>query len=234
MKSALCTLLIALLVTACIKTDVTPVIDNANPDWIRLTVPSGGEALNVAGNLDSTLFVATMFLIYRTSDQGRSWTMVRDRKGGPSGVIMRNDTVFLLANRLSSPTVKTASDVTEFSTDMGETWQKYQYRASGEPTKVLNRAEATNGSTYVIKENSTPIPNSPSAYVNPSTLLRESQNGTTPVAFPFKHIITAIQLDATNRLYVTASGEHIPETNRIRSGDFNKPAYLYISKRAFP
>ncbi len=234
MKSILFALSMVLLVTACTKPEITSNIDNADPDWIRLTVPSGGETLTVAGNLDSTLFVSTMFLIYRTTDQGRSWKMVRDRKGGPSGVLMRNDTLFLLSNRWNTTTAQLASNATEFSTDQGETWQRYWYRTSGEPTKILNRAKAPDRSVYVIKENTTPVPNSSSRYINPSTLLRVSSTDSIPVTFPFKHVITAIQLDANNRLYVTVYGKHIPETNRILSSDFDKPAYLYVSKRPLP
>ncbi len=230
MKAIFLLISTGLLLVACAKTDLTPGIDNSNLDWIRLTVPSGGETMNIAGNLDSTLFVATMFMVYRTTDQGRSWTMIRDRKQGPTGVLVSKDTLILMGGRQGNQRAISAS---EYSLDEGKTWRNYYQVNSRFPGKVLNQAEAPDGSTYIVKENSTPI-NSTSAYINPSTLLRESKNATTEVTFPFKHIITAIQLDSKHRLYVTVSGEHVPETNRIISGDFTKPAYLYISKRPLP
>ncbi len=229
MKSFFFFLLTSLALAACVDTatSVTP----ADPDWLRLEIPSGGEARQVAGDLDGTLFVATTFEIYKTSNRGKSWELIRRRHYGPQGIILRHDTLWNVTNGGGTPQQKFVYDrYADYTVDGGKTWQKDM-----NPTELrlqINAASATDGTVYTIRENSTPKAEDPlSAYVNPADILRQTAEGTTLLALPFRHGINALHLDSRNRLYVAVYGTHVPETNRILSSLTESPAVVYVSRR---
>ncbi|MGF7216808.1 hypothetical protein GGR92_002975 [Spirosoma lacussanchae] len=225
-------LLISLALAACVDTDTS--VTSADPDWLRLEIPSGGEARQVAGGLDSTLFVATTLEIYKTSNRGKSWELIRRRHHGPQGIILRQDTLWNVTNRGGPPQQTFVYDrYADYTVDGGKTWQKDK-----NPTELrlqINAASATNGTVYTIRENSTPKTEDPSsAYVNPAGILRQTAGQTTLLALPFRHGINALHLDSKSRLYVAVYGTHIPETNRILSSPTESPAVIYLSRRPQP
>ncbi len=234
MKSFFSVVVVGLLVAACTQRDRSAVLPE-DPNWIRLEAPTGGQAMDVAGSIDSVLFVATMFDIYKTSDAGKSWVRIRSDHVGPQGLYLRRDTLWRLTNRGGTPAVKTVSGrFAEYTADGGKTWKKDTN--SVELQRQINSVKAPAGTVYTVKENATPIPNTiGSAYVNPSDINRRAENGNTQlVAFPYKHIITSLLLDSKSRLYVAVSGTHIVETNRIYSCPDDAPSVVYVSRNSLP
>lgn len=234
MRSFLSAVVVGLTVIACTKTDRSAVVPK-DPNWIRLEAPTGGEAMDVAGRIDSVLFVATTYDIYKTSDAGKSWERIRSEHTGPQGLYLRRDTLWRLTSRGGTLAVKTISGrFSDYTADGGKTWKKYT--SSVELRRQTNSVTAPGGTIYTVKENATPIPNSVgSAYVNPSDISRQTANGDRQlVAFPYKHVITSLLLDAKNRLYVAVSGTHIVETNRIYCCPDDAPSVVYVSRNPLP
>lgn len=233
MKSISIALISGLLLTACLKNDTKTIVPD-DPDWIRLEAPTGGEALDVAGNIDSTLFVATTFKVYKTANQGKTWEMIRERTIGPHGVFVRKDTLWVLMGRGGTNKDRYVfGTLADYTVDGGKTWQKYGNR--NELRKQINSVKAPDGTTYAVKDNVTPFsPASSDGYVNPSDIVKQAGGSSGLLRFPFKHTISSLQLDAKNRLYVSVSGTHIPETNRIYCCPRELPSVVYVSKRPLP
>ncbi|MVM29580.1 hypothetical protein GO755_06015 [Spirosoma sp. HMF4905] len=216
------------------KTDskvVTPGIPE-DPDWIRLEAPAGGEAMDVAGNIDSVLFVSTMFKIYKTTDQGKTWDIIWSGNTGPNPVLIQKDTLWHLKGIVTSVTkansIKTVQTITpkEYSLDAGKSWNAINGHA--ELGRQINRIKASNGTIYSIKENST------NSTVNPSEITKQTATSLIPVRFPFKHTISSLLLDSQNRLYVAVSGTYLPESNGIYCCPRDLPSVVYVSKRPLP
>lgn len=233
-KSFFSAALVGLIVVACTKTDRSAVLPK-DPNWIRLEAPTGGQAMDVAGSIDSVLFIATTYAIYKTSDAGRSWERIRSDHTGPQGLYLRRDTLWRLTSRGGTPAVKTISGrFAYYTVDGGKTWK--QDTNSVELRRQINSVTAPEGTVYTVKENATPIPNTiGSAYVNPSDIERQAKHGNSRlVAFPYKHVITSLLLDSKNRLYVAVSGTHIVETNRIYCCPDDSPSVVYVSRNPLP
>ena len=123
MKSFFSAALVGLIVVACTKTDRSAVLPK-DPNWIRLEAPTGGQAMDVAGSIDSVLFIATTYAIYKTSDAGRSWERIRSDHTGPQGLYLRRDTLWRLTSRGGTLAVKTVSGrFAEYTADGGKTWK---------------------------------------------------------------------------------------------------------------
>lgn len=229
MKSAFTAFFTGLLLASCMTTDKSVTPDD--PDWIRLEAPTGGEAMDVAGNLDSTLFVATNYKVYKTTNQGRSWEVIRSSHYGPVGLYAKRDTLFILMQRYGNK--KVAERYPDYTVDGGKTWRRYPNAT--EFSRPINQVQAPDGTTYTVKENSTPMSaSSNSAYVNPSDIRKDVVSVQGQIRFPFKHTITSLLLDSQNRLYVAVSGTHVPETNRIYCCPEELPSVVYISRRPLP
>lgn len=231
MKSSIVALLTGFLLSACVKTD-TKIAVLEDPDWIRLEAPTGGEATDVAGNIDSTLFVATMFKIYRTTNQGKTWDVVWSDNTGPNAVLIKNDTLWHMRSIITSSKTVYTDNASDYSLDAGKTWKSYQWKPGNSyltTKRQINQVEAADGTRYLIKENV-----APDSYVNPSDIIRQTGNSQSQLRFPFKHVISSLLLDSKNRLYVAVSGTHIPETNRIYCCPRDLPSVVYVSKRPLP
>lgn len=233
MKS-LCTLFIcSLLLTACLNNDTQPAAPD-DPDWVRLAAPTGGEALSVAGNIDSTLFVATTFDIYKTANRGKTWELIRKGTVGPHGVYVKQDTLWALMGYGGTNKDRFVfGRFADYTVDGGKTWQPY--RNPVELKKQINSVRAADGTSYTIKENVTPFtPGQPDGYVNPSEITKQLNGASTLVRFPFKHDIRALHLDTRNRLYVAVAGTYTPENNGIYCCPRELPSVVYVSRQALP
>ncbi len=233
MKPFLIALTSSLLLTACLNND-TKQVTPEDPDWIRLEAPTGGEAMDVAGNIDSTLFVATTFEVYKTTNRGSSWELIRKDNLGPHAVYVKRDTLWVLLGRGGTGEAHYVfGTFANYTVDGGKTWQKYQNRT--ELKKQINSVKAPDGTTYTIKQNVTPYsPGSSSGYLNPYDITKQTNGSSSLVSFPLKHGINALQLDASNRLYVAVYGSHVPETNRIYCCPRELPSIVYVSRRPLP
>lgn len=90
----------------------------------------GGQAMDIAGSIDSVLFVATIFNIYKTSDAGRSWERIRSDHVGPQGLYLRRDTLWRLTSGGGTPNVKMVSGrFADYTVDGGKTLEAvHQFR----------------------------------------------------------------------------------------------------------
>lgn len=228
MKSVFITLLIGLALSACARTDTRIDLPD-DPDWIRLEAPQDGEAMDIAGAIDSTLFVATAYHIYKTSNQGKTWESVWSGSQGVFGVIVQKDTIFIMRARSNNPSHQQYAVVSpsDYSTDGGKTWHTYQDRF--QLKRQVSPVSTAPDITYSIKVNI-----ASDGYVNPSDIIRWVGNGQRVIRFPFKHDINSLHLDAKNRLYVAVSGTWVPETDRIYCCSRELPSVVYVSRKSLP
>lgn len=231
MKSALIILLSILLLTACVKTDTKTVVPE-DPNWIRLEAPTDGEAFDVAGNIDSAIFVGTVTKLYRTTNQGKTWDVIWSGSSGPNAVLIRKDTLWhmrgiVTQGNFGSPT-KTVRTINpgNYSLDGGDTWKTAQGYPEFE--RQINRVVANENTVYVVRDNAT------NSLVNPSDILKQTGNSQTTLPFPFKHIINSLMLDQKNRLYVAVSGTYTPENNGIYCCPRELPSVVYVSRQPLP
>ncbi|HEX8349445.1 MAG TPA: hypothetical protein VF598_05770 [Hymenobacter sp.] len=250
MKSLLLLLSVALLAASCSKTEVEviPSVPPApkDPDevenvkWARLKLPSDSptdQVYAVAGDLDKTLLVATQTKVYASSDGGKKWKESKNFQAPVPYLLQRNDTVF--AFRFTKGGVmygeRTAFEVSDITIDYGKTWietqklpQRKKYLKMEQPTGRVQVA----GSTYYIKANIAPPPNStPIA----SDLIRITGTEQTILTLPSRHYLNNLHLDAQNRLYVAASGLTFDEkTGEPIQPKDNKQVILYVSRKPLP
>lgn len=231
----------ALLATACQKKDPISPTEPADPDWIKLEIPTnwgGDEAYSVVGDIDKTLLVATATQLNATSDGGKTWRVLKVFNRSMYGLLLRQDTLFALESMVTRQGERVALVADQFSTNFGQTWMYsingdyYRLRAISQP---FGRIEAA-GITYRTHPNTTPIPNSSSQYVIASDLLRTDATGQPQaLRLPARHYLNNLHLDGQNRLYVTASGLRFDESaSTTASAKSGKSAVLYISRRPLP
>ena len=233
-------LLSALIVLSCADNDPTPAVDEQDPDWIRLEIPSGREAYAIAGDIDKTLLVTTWTKAYYTSDGGKTWHESKNFDGPAPGLLVRNDTTFALqASGYNAAGSKVATHGMYFTADYGKSWKNYYQYYNGPALYAIHPiglALATTGTVYKIRENLTPVsPSSASSYINPSEILKEDAAGQQLIRFPFKHKLINLHLDQNNRLYVAASGGTYQEKNNtFVCCSADKPAIVYVSRKPLP
>ena len=251
MKSLLLLLSVALLAASCSKTEteVVPGVpgDPKDPEevedikWAKLKVPSDSptdQVYAVAGDLDKTLLVATQTMVYTSSDGGKKWQQSKNFQGPVPGLLQRNDTVFAFRSTKGGAMYgeRTAFEVDYFTTDYGKTWvetkklpQHKKYSRMEQPT---GRVQAV-GSTYYIKANMAPPPNSGNSLA--SDLIRLTGTEQTVLTLPGRHYLNNLHLDAQNRLYVAASGLAFDEkTGEPIKPKEKKQAILYVSRKPLP
>ena len=232
--------MVLLLLAACSKKDTEDVQPESvdTPDWYVLKSPDARPIEGVAGDLDGTLVISTMFHIYQTKDRGRTWQLSDYQdKQGIMGFGVVQDTLLALraTSGASLPTSNEYAILPELaSLDQGATWVRYHDHRhyNGPMLKVSrNRALAPSGTEYHIEYRLTPTaPNSGSSYVETIGITSTVGNR---LSLPQRHTITSLSFDAKARLYVTASG--------ALCGTLEKFAYcgaanglLYISKKPQP
>lgn len=207
-------------------------------DWYILRAPEAREIVAVTGDLDGTLLLTTAFNVYRTTDRGATWTTTRPSNLGIFGFLTRRDTVFTLTTgrgALADTTTIYAQHPTDYTTDQGRTWQRYQYTSSSasffEAKVPLNRVRTPSGTTYYVATEREPTaPNSSSFYV-----LNKGIDGPSGrvLNLPQTHQVRSLYLDKQARLYVAASAPMCGQgKNFTFCGEQN--GLLYISKKPLP
>lgn len=246
MKKLLYCSCLLFIAAACQKKDaeVKP-LEAEDADWIKLEVPSpiptDDLAYAIAGDLDKTLLVSTKFMVYATSDRGKTWQISKNSQGPVPLLLERNDTIlaFRHASNIESFGEGMARDIHSFTTDYGKTWfdtsrlpaQQYiRYRDTQHPAGRVQ----VNGAAFSVKGNTKAGPNvTSSRVVVASDLLRTDGSGqATDVRLPARHFLQGLHLDAQNRLYVGASGQRFDEV----TGDYinptvGGPAVVYVSRK---
>jgi len=236
-KNKILPFMAVLLLAACSKKDAEAVRPEPadTPDWYVLQSPDARPIESVAGDLDGTLVISTMFHIYQTKDRGRTWQLSDYQdKQGILGFGVVQDTLLALRSTTgaSLPTSTEYAILPEFaSLDQGATWVRYHdHRHYNGPMLLVarNRALSPSGTEYHIDYRLTPTaPNSGSSYVETIGITSTAGNY---LSLPQRHNITSLSFDARARLYVTASA--------ALCGTLEKFAYcgpenglLYVSKK---
>jgi len=239
MKHFLLPCLTLLLLSACTKNadDAVPAkpeyTDTA--DWYVLRAPDNRAIEAVAGEVDGTLTITTMFHIYQTQDRGKTW-QVSDYAAsrGIVGFGVAQDTLLALTMgmHIGAPTDQTYATQPSFaSLDQGATWVPYRdrRRGNGELRVCRNQVTAPSGTEYRIEYLLTPkTPTSTSHYVE--TIGIRTSTGR-QLTLPQSHTLTSLSFDAQARLYVTASGALCGQREQYAyCGSSN--GVLYVSKKA--
>jgi hypothetical protein len=206
------------------------------PNWVRISIPKGKEALAVAGDVESTLLVTTASKAFYTTDMGQNWIESKDFQGPVYGLLQRNDTIVALFSKSFDQDQATASLGYLFTLDLGRTWQ---YDPSGKFMKAkmpIGSVESDWGVKYRVVESLKQLQPAPSGPVHPSSLQKwpHLNNDWGALDFPVKVKANNVYLDKKNRLYVAAASGDFDENNCHAGADEKSPAWIFISKRPLP
>jgi hypothetical protein len=227
-----CTLIFILILAACVDHDI-PYNGFDDPDWLRLEIPTGREAYSIAGNIDDTLLVATLFKVFYSIDQGSTWTESFNFHGPVMALLESNDTIFALESRgIDAEGFPFASLAQRFTRDHGKIWMHNTHNQ--QLKHRIGSVTSTSGVEYFLKANTTPVsPGSTTAWINPTDIMKKSDTGTESISFPYKHNILNLHMDSNDRLYIAASGGLYEEaTNTFYCCDDSMSAIVYVSKRS--
>jgi len=204
-------------------------------DWFALRAPDNRAIEAVAGDIDGTLVITTGYMVYQTTDRGRTWrTSNYSSRIKMFGFLQQQDTLLALDaqldNVVNNPSTAYAANASHFSLDQGFTWKPYRNwrRANFEPRVARNRVKTTSGTEYSIDVLLTPTgPQSGSSYVE--TVGLNTSTGQ-KLALPQEHQINSLYVDAKSRLYVAASA---PLCGRRENFAFcgEQNGVLYVSKK---
>jgi hypothetical protein len=233
----------SLLAGACQKKGVTPT-PAEDPTWLKLEIPTQwkrDQVYAVTGDLDHTLLVSTTVGLYVTTDQGKTWQLTRTVAEAVWGLLPRRDTIFALTNyRADGQNNKLAAVYADyFTADQGKTWAytapRYayeEYRAIKQPFGQVSGG----GTTYRVQDNWVPFGTGNGKVQRASDLLRTDATGRQQVLrLPARTLLNNISLDATNRLYVTASALQFDEaTGEPIAAEKKNTAVLYVSRQPLP
>ena len=216
-----------LMLCACEEQDV-PEEKADDSDWIRLEIPEADEAYAVFGDIDHTLAVTTAGKAYYSTDRGKTWQMSRDFQGVVYGLHYVDDTLFALhASGRNDLGDATASLPQHYSLDSGKVWHNYKGLRQYDLRVVVSVDTTSNGDIYKLEEHI-----ADNGYVNPSEVLKIKSTGPTTLDFPPRHNLHSLYLDASNRLYIAASGDrHNPEDNTLFCC---YDALVYVSRQPSP
>ena len=195
----------------------------------------------MTGDLDHTLVVSTTTGLYVTTDQGKTWQLTRPVAQAVWGLLPRRDTIFALTSyRADGQNNKLTAVYADFFTaNQGKTWAytapRYayeEYRAIQQPFGQVSAG----GNTYRVQDKWVPDGPANGKIQRASDLLRTNAAGRQQVLrLPARTLLNNISLDATNRLYVTASARQFDEaTGEPITAEKRNTAVLYVSRQPLP
>ena len=227
---------LALLFTACKKDQVSEnkLDDTFNDDnWLRLRIPSGGELKAVAGSIDDTLVVSTLYDTYIVTENGTKYLRTTKNLNHTPGLLMQKDTVFALSGLGIDVKMnrRYASIPTYFTLDKGLTWHNAIDHSKLAPM-LLGVVTSRNHTTYELNYHSGPDNNGNGSNYVLRTTISKMENGITS---QFDHPVKEQQpinlyLDDKERMYI-ATGGSISDANVYIGASVTEAAYLYISKQ---
>jgi hypothetical protein len=237
MRRSLHILILFLLISACKKYDavddltVEPVFNHK--DWNRIRIPDGGEIYAVAGSIDDTLLVTTLYNTYMVTDKGTTFTITSLNLNRTPGLLVNRDTIFALGRDYYDVKYEKhyASSSSYYTLNKGLTWNNTDYKDS---FKIMLNGVVTNKKhiTYQLNYHSGPDKNGQGKnWVLPTTISTTDDKGR---QLTFEHPIKDEQpinlyLDDKERLYITTGGS-FSETGVYIGPSGLSPAYVYITK----
>lgn len=243
---AYCLLMLAAL--ACNRSDTSVMTPNNDtvpaeyPNWYVLKAPIDREIEGVWGDIDKTLLISTMFTIYRSTDRGQHWELVKQQSNGMFSVVQYNDTLFTMSG-LQNDSALTSPD--NYSVDDGKTWNPYRRYNPGleyiPRPGVFNRyleinpVVASNGTSYRINRVFLDGPTATTGvFETPGVVTAAGRR----IDLPNLHQLNSLYLDGQQRLYI--AGTDAVCSRAGTSGPFafcnsqQGRGIVYVSKRPMP
>ncbi|MEK6480643.1 hypothetical protein WJR50_24075 [Catalinimonas sp. 4WD22] len=132
--------------------------ETVHPDWTKLEIPGGRQALAIAGSIDDTLLVTTWTKAYYTTDQGETWQESKNFHGPIPGLYIHQDTILSLEAYLyedaESPPKAALNQY--YTIDFGKSWHYYPGDTHAYK-QLIGVVASSSGTTYQIKHRRTPI-----------------------------------------------------------------------------
>jgi hypothetical protein len=128
MKNVLSLLLMVLFLASCKKhepgADRTLETEFADKNWDRIRIPDGGQVQAVAGNVEDTLLVTTLYNTYIITNGGTKFTLTSTNLNNTPGLYVSRDTVYALQGLSYDEKSKRhyASMPSYYTTDKGLSW----------------------------------------------------------------------------------------------------------------
>jgi hypothetical protein len=211
--------------------EITKETEFVDKNWNRIRIPDGGQIQAVAGNIDDTLIVTTLYNTFFITNKGTNISLTTTHLNNTPGLYVSRDTIYALSG--SSYDVKFqkhyASMPSYYTLDKGATWHSVNFRR---PLYILTGVVTTkNNSTIQLNYHSGADKNGIGTNYVLKTTISKNENGNTSL---FDHPIKEEQpinlyLDKKERLYIPTGGS-FSENGVYMSASIMSPAYLYISK----
>lgn len=214
-------------------------------DWYTLKAPVDHQIEGVWGNYNKTVLISTMFKMFRTTDQGKSWEQVHEQSSGMMGIVQYRDTLFSMGG-LSNQTKnnfyqQVLLQADHYSVDDGKTWQRYVARDPilgdlpefDSPDKFLiNPIVASNKITYQINRVFRDGPNATSGpFETPGIIKSTGQR----IDLPQLHQIQSLFFDDQQRLYIVGSDAVCGSLESFKFCNSKEGrGVVYISKESLP
>lgn len=229
-------LLISISAFACKKTSV-PATENPESnynekDWMRIKIPSGGEALAIAGSITDTLVVTSLYDTYLITKNGRKVTPTLKNLRTIPGLLSVQDTIYaLVAQSFDAKYEKHFTAIASYYTlDKGQNWHNISLFGKS----MLNGvATSSNRTSFNLQYHAGADLN---GNHNSNWVLRTTINKTTASGSSTKFTPPIenrqpinLHIDQNNRLYITTGGG-FSDAGVYMSPSSQNPAYIYISK----
>jgi hypothetical protein len=234
--------LLALAALACGRSDTSVVspendtVASEYPDWYVIKAPVDREIESVWGDIDRTLLISTIATLYRSTDRGQHWELVKQQSIGMFGVVQYNDTLFTMSGLSNS---KALNNPDNYSVDDGKTWQPYRQYNPGleyQPRQnVVNRyleinpIAAPNGASYKINEVLI------KGYIETPGVITSTGRR---IDLPHLHQLNSLYLDKQQRLYIAGTDAVCSRAGTKEPFAFCNSkrgrGIVYVSKRPLP
>ncbi|WP_207508422.1 hypothetical protein [Telluribacter humicola] len=244
----LLSLSLLVMTLSCIRMDQEPVPDVPveYPDWYTITSPIDKPIQSVWGDWDKTLIISTMYELFRTTDQGKTWQKVHQQSTGMFGVIALRDTLFTMngLRNMQKPNGNQYSDLVNpdhYSVDDGITWLRYAKRnavfdslhtLSPKIRFMVNPVTSTDSTTYTINRVFLDGPTATTGlFETPGVVTSDGRR----IDLPQLHQLSSLYLDSKQRLYIAGSDAVCGRGFDFAFCNFKGGrGVVYISKRPLP
>lgn len=234
MKNFILLLVTIVFVISCKKGETNEETDKeiefSDKHWDRIRIPDGGQLQAVAGDIDDTLLVTTLYNTYIITDKGTKFSLTTKHLNNTPGLYVNRDTILALSGTSYDPKLDQhyASVPSYYTLDKGVTW----YHTSRPSFYMLRGIVKTKKNvTIQLNYHSGADKNGVGNNFVLRTTISKNENGNISLLdHPIKDEQPInLYLDKKERLYIPTGGS-FSESGVYMSASIMSPAYLYISK----
>lgn len=236
MKNQFLLLLLLLGMLSCKKSDKAEEINKEttflNDKWDRIRIPDGGQVQAVAGSIDDTLVVSTLYNTYLVTKKGTAFTLTSRHLNNTPGLYVIKDTIYALSGSSYDAKFENhyAGLPSYYTVNKGVTWHPASHKAS----LYIQTGVVVSETNVMIKLNyhvGADKNGKGSNFVLKTSITTKQENGET---FLLDHPVVDEQpinlhLDEKDRLYILTGGS-FNEAGVYLSPSISSPAYIYITK----